>query len=73
MILMLSMFFIVRANVRTERTTMTRVKKNPQQLDVYGSAVSMGLAPKISKNLIVSLAQCKILSFKEENLDCLTF
>jgi hypothetical protein len=48
---MLSIFFIVRAKVRTLSVIITRVNKNPQKLEVYGSPLNMGLAPKISKNL----------------------
>ena len=48
------MFFMVKANVKTDSTIITNVKKNPQQLEVYGSAFSIGLAPKMSKNLIAT-------------------
>ena len=50
-ILTLSIFFIVRANVRTDNAIITKVKRKPQQLDVSGSALRLGLAPKMSKNL----------------------
>jgi len=51
MILTLSMFFIVKANVRTDNAIIIKVKQRPQQLDVSGSALRLGLAPKMSKNL----------------------
>lgn len=44
---------MVKAKVNTDNAIMTNVKKNPQQLEVYGSAFSMGFAPKMSKNLII--------------------
>jgi hypothetical protein len=43
------MFFIVRANVKHDKRMMTKVKKKPQQLEVYGSAFSIGFAPNTSK------------------------
>lgn len=57
------MFLIVKANVSTLKVIMTKVKKNPQQLEVYGYALSIGLAPKISKNLKNLEIPDKIFSF----------
>lgn len=62
MILILSMFFRVKAKVSTEHTMMTRVNKKPQQLDVSGSAYNIGLAPKTSQNLTNLTAQFANLS-----------
>jgi len=61
---MLSMFLIVSKKVNTLKVIITSVKINPQKLELYGSALSMGLAPKISKNLKKYEIPCKIFYFK---------
>lgn len=55
MILILFMFLIVKQKVKTDKAMIINVSKNPQQLDVSGYALSMGFAPKTSKNLKNSL------------------
>jgi hypothetical protein len=48
------MFLMVKAKVNTDKAMITSVRRSPQQLEFYGSAFSMGLAPNTSKNLIPS-------------------
>lgn len=47
----------VSANVSIESAVINKVKRNPQQLEVYGSAISIGLAPNTSNNFITEERQ----------------
>jgi hypothetical protein len=44
---------MVSANVNTDRATITIVKNNPQKLELWGYAMNIGRAPKMSKNLMI--------------------
>jgi hypothetical protein len=59
-----SILYIVKATVKKERITIITVKQNPQQLEFYGYALSIGLAPNTSKNLIISIKIFKIFCLR---------
>jgi hypothetical protein len=61
------MFCNVKQNVSIANTIIPNVRKNPQQLDDYGYAFSMGRAANTSQNLMNSDRLCNILDFKPEN------
>lgn len=63
------MFLMVNANVRHESNMIRQVRKNPQQLEFYGSESNIGRAPKISKNLITFAIVDLIDVFHEEPLE----
>jgi hypothetical protein len=43
---------MVNAKVKIDNMMIRQVRKNPQQLELYGYASNIGFAPKTSKNLI---------------------